>query len=297
MSAARRHLAGARYGLVAWGSSVAAAECAELDEVLESARRGLSRTLVVRGEPGIGKTALIDYAIGRANDFLVVRFTGIESESELGYAALHRLLTPVLHQVQRLPEPQRDAMSSALGLAAGPPSNPFLVGLGTMSIAANAARAANRLLCVIDDSQWVDRESLSALAFWGRRIHAEGIALVICDRDVSKTARLLEGFDVLEVSGLDDADGRELLGARSGAPVDAEVAKRIVAETGGNALALVELAKALSDDQLAGLVPLDAPLPLAHRLEEHFVRQVRALPPIHRCTCLSRRRIRRAAPR
>ena len=119
---------------------------------------------------------------------------------------------------------------------------------------------------------------MSALAFWGRRIHAEGIALIICDRDVSKTARLLEGFDVLEVSGLDDEGGRELLGARSGAAVDAEVAKRIVAETGGNALALVELAKTLSDDQLAGLVPLDAPLPLAHRLEEHFARQVHALP-------------------
>jgi DNA-binding CsgD family transcriptional regulator len=249
-----------------------------LDDLLDSARRGLSHTLVVRGEAGVGKTALIDYAIGRAGDFLVVRFTGIESESELGYAALHRLLTPVQHQIKRLPEPQREAMSSALGLAAGPPSNPFRVGLGTMSLAANAARAASRLLCVIDDSQWVDRESLAALAFWGRRIHAEGVALIFCDRDASKTARLLEGFDVLEVGGLDDESARELLGARSGALVEPNVAKRIVAETGGNALALVELATTLSDEQLAGATPLATPLPLARRLEEHFARQVRTLP-------------------
>ena len=131
-----------------------------VDEMLAAARAGLSRTLVIQGEAGIGKTTLLDYAVATADDFLVVRFTGIESEQTLAFAALHRLLTPVLHQIARLPAPQRDALNSALGLAAGPPADRYLVGLGVISLAANAARARKRLLCTIDDAQWVDRESI-----------------------------------------------------------------------------------------------------------------------------------------
>src|ERR1700741_3309792 len=160
-------------------------ECKVLDDLLGAVRGGLSQVLVLRGEAGVGKTALIDYAVDAADDFLVVRFTGVESEMDLAFAALHRLLLPILHQVERLPGPQRDALNAALGLAAGPPANPFLVGLGVISLAANAARARQRLLCVIDDAQWVDRESLAALAFWGRRIQAERIGLVFAARDRS----------------------------------------------------------------------------------------------------------------
>lgn len=181
-------------------------ECETLDSLLDAARHGLSATLVVRGEAGIGKTALIDYAGAAAPDFLVVRFTGLEREKELGFAALHRLFTPILHQIRRLPAPQRDALSSALGLASGPPANRLLVGLGVISLAANAARARERLLCVIDDAQWVDRESIEALAFWGRRLHADGIALVFGERDGASPSPL-DGFPVLEVGGLGGCRG------------------------------------------------------------------------------------------
>ena len=168
-------------------------ECAWLDGLLASARKGRSATLVIRGEAGIGKTALIDYAVGAAGDFLIVRFTGVESERELGFAALHRLLTPILHQIERLPAPQRDALNSALGLAAGPPANGFLVGLGVISLAATAAKARERLLCVIDDAQWIDKESIQALAFWGRRLNAEGIVLIFGERTGWESGELAGG--------------------------------------------------------------------------------------------------------
>ena len=169
--------------------------------MLDEARTGLSSTLVIRGEAGIGKTSLLEHAVAHADDFVVVRLTGLESEQEIGYAALHRLLSPILHQVASLPEPQRDALNTALGLASGPPADRFLVGLGTISLAANAARAVQRLLCIVDDAQWIDRQSLEALAFWGRRIVAEGIVLLFSERD-DADSRPLEGFKVLEVHGL-----------------------------------------------------------------------------------------------
>ena len=253
-------------------------ECRALDALIDSARHGLGGTLVIRGEAGIGKTALIDHAVATAQDFLIVRFTGIEHETELGFAALHRLLTPILHQIDRLPAPQRDALNSALGLAPGPPANHFLVGLGVISLAANAARARERLLCVIDDAQWADRESMAALAFWGRRLHADGIALIFGERDGSESNSPLDTFAVLEVGGLPDESARQLLASEAGCGVDREVADRIVTETRGNPLALVEFAKDLRPDQLIGAAADLQPLPLSRRLEERFARQVRSLP-------------------
>ncbi len=247
-----------------------------LDGVLDAARQGLSETVVVRGEPGVGKTALIDYVVGRAEDFLIVRFTGVKAESELGYAALHRLLTPILHQVGLLPQAQADALGSALGLHEGQPANPFLVGLGTISLAANAARARHRLLCVIDDSQWVDPESLAALAFWGRRIHAEGIALIFGDR--TEKSQELDGLHTLTVAGLAHDDARSLLSTVTGSAVAPNVARQLAFETGGNPLALIEVAHELSADQLVGAAALPHHLLMTGHLEERYIGQVRALP-------------------
>ena len=251
-------------------------ECAVLDGLLDAARSGLSETLVLRGEPGVGKTALIDYVVGRAEDFLVVRFTGVKAESALGYAALHRLLTPVLHQVAKLPQPQADALGSALGLHEGPPPNPFLVGLGTISLAAKAARARTRLLCVIDDAQWVDRESLAALAFWGRRIHADGTALVFGDR--TEESQELDGLNTLTVGGLTGDDASVLLASVSRSAVAPGVARQLASETGGNPLALVELARELTADQMAGAAALPHHLLMNGHLEGRYIRRVRALP-------------------
>jgi DNA-binding CsgD family transcriptional regulator len=241
-------------------------------------RGGLSGTLVVRGDPGIGKTALLDYAVDAAPDFLIVRFSGVEAERRLGFAALHRLLLPILHQIERLPAPQRDAMNSALGLTEGPPASRFLVGLGTISLAANAARARGRLLTIIDDAQWVDRESLEALAFWGRRLQADRIALIFGERSGAESHDLLDDFSVLDVGSLDDASALELLARETGFVLDRDVAQRIVAETEGNPLALVEIAKDLSPELLVGAAATPQPLPLTRRLEERFLRQVRSLP-------------------
>ena len=253
-------------------------ECAQLDELLDSARRGLGGTVVVRGEAGIGKTALIDHMIRRADDFLLVRMTGVESERDIAFAALHRLLTPILHQIERLPTPQRDALNSALGLAAGPPADRFLLGLGVLSLASNAVRAVKRLLCVIDDAQWIDRESLDALAFWGRRLHADGTALVFGERDESKPSTSLDGFPVLHLQGLADADARELLSSVARINLDPDVTERIIADTAGNPLALVELGLELTAGELIGAAAAPRPLPVSRRLEERFVRLGRTLP-------------------
>lgn len=255
-------------------------ECRTLGDLLATAREGRGAALVIRGEAGIGKTALIDYAVAAASDFLVVRFTGVESESELGFAALHRLLTPILHQIERLPPPQRDALNSALGLAEGPPASLFLVGLGVISLAANAARARERLLCVIDDAHWVDRESLDALAFWARRLHADRIAVIFGERSLPMEPSPLDGFTILETGGLSNDAARALVteGGGAGDGLDGEIVDRIIADAVGNPLALIELAKDLRADQLIGAAAALRPLPLTGRMEQRFARQVRSLP-------------------
>ena len=253
-------------------------ECQILDGLLDTARQGLSRTLVIRGEPGVGKTALLEYAIRAADDFLVVRFVGVEPERDLPYAALHRLLVPILHQIERLPEPQRTALNSALGLAPGPPADRFLVGLGTISLAANAARARERLLCVIDDAQWIDRESLEALAFWGRRIHAEGIVLIFAERDSSEFGGALQRFDAIELDGLGAEAAATLFLNHANSDVDAEGVGRVIADTNGNPLALIELAKDLTPEILMRAAAIQDALPVSKRLEERFAAEVRTLP-------------------
>ncbi len=247
--------------------------------MLDAARRGESRTLVVRGEPGIGKSALLGYAVDAGTDFPLVRLTGVESESELGFAALHRLLVPMIDEIDGLPYPQRDALNSAFGLSATGPPNRFLVGLALITLAANAARPKQRLLALIDDAQWIDRESLEVLAFWGRRIDAEGIALLFAARSNTAATATLENFSALDLGGLSTRDAHTLLMSSATSRFDHQVADRIIAEANGNPLALLEMGRDLSVEQLLGAASGLQPLPLAKRVEESFVRQVTALPP------------------
>ena len=232
---------------------------------------------MIRGEPGVGKTTLVEYAVRSADDLQVVYLTGVESERELGYAALHRLLTPILKRIDKLPEAQRVAMEAAFGLGPRASTDRFMIGLATVTLAAESA-SFRPLLCVIDDAQWVDRESIDALAFWGRRLHAERCALLFAERSILGVASPLDAFPVLELGGLAEAEAYALLATHAVSGLDRDVAGRLVAETSGNPLALIELAKSLTGDQLSGAVLLPDPMPLGRHLEEHFLRQVRALP-------------------
>ncbi|MFJ9704941.1 ATP-binding protein [Streptomyces sp. NPDC101234] len=244
-----------------------------LDAVLD----GLSGALVLTGEPGIGKTRLLEYAADRAAELRVVRLTAVESETGLGYGALHRLLRPFLNRTGRLPGPQRAALDAALGLVSAPPADRYLVGLATLTLLSEAA-ADQPLLFLLDDAQWLDRESAEALAFTARRLHADSLGLIIAVRDGLGAGGLFDALDVHSVTGLPEPEAKVLL---SSVPrrVDEDVAGRIVAGTGGNPLALLELADALTSEQLSGIAPLPDPLPVSRLLEGHFLRLVRALPP------------------
>ena len=252
-------------------------ECRQLDQLLDSVRGGVSATLVLRGEPGIGKTALVDYAIEAASDMQTVVLVGIESEVGLGFGALQRVLVPIMHWIPRLPEPQQDALNAAFGKASGSYADPFLIGMAALSLAAESA-ARQPLLWVVDDAQWIDRESLNAFAFCGRRFAADPVALIFADRSTPEPEPVLHGFEVLTVSRLDAKDALSLFLERSVVMPDQGIAGRVIEETAGNPLALVELAGAVSAGTLneAWLAP--EPLPLSNRLEERFLGTVRSLP-------------------
>jgi DNA-binding CsgD family transcriptional regulator len=254
-----------------------AEECAVLDGLLGSARAGMSGTLVLRGEPGIGKTALIDYAIAEAADMQVVVLGGIESEVELGFAALQRVLIPILHWIDRLPPSQRGALNAAFGLAGDKQPDRFMVGMAALTLAAESA-SRQPMLWVVDDAQWVDRESINAFAFCGRRFRADPVALIFAERDTPEASRALDGFPVLQLSGLAEPHAQALLAAVTESRLDPRVADRLISETAGNPLALAELGKELTSGQLTGAMALPEPLPLTRRLEERFLRQVRSLP-------------------
>ena len=244
-----------------------------LEGLLESAREGRSGVQVLRGEPGAGKTALLDYAIERAQDFRVTRVTGVESEMELAFAALHQLCAQVPVPADALPEPQRDALAAAFGQRTGPPPDRFLVGLAALSLLCDAA-GERPVLCTIDDAQWLDRASAQVMAFVARRLLAESLALIISTRD---HADIFTGLPDLPVSGLGHTDARMLLRSALSAPLDRRVRDRIIAETRGNPLALLELPRGLKHDELAGFGAPDAPA-LSGRIEESFQRRDRSLP-------------------
>jgi hypothetical protein len=249
-------------------------ECDLLDQFLDAVRGGAGRALVVRGEPGVGKTALLDYLAEHASGCRVARAAGVESEMELAYAGLHQLCAPMLDRLERLPAPQREALRTAFGLGPGPPPDRFLAGLATLTLLADAAEE-HPLLCLVDDQQWLDHASAQVLGFVARRLVAEPVGLVFAARGPSEE---LAGLPQLAVEGLEEADARALLAAALSGPLDARVRDRIVAETRGNPLALLELPQEVSPAELAGGFALPDAMPLAGRIEDSFRRRLEALP-------------------
>jgi hypothetical protein len=220
----------ARAGLRGRGS-----ECALLDELVAAIRRGESRSLVLRGEAGIGKTALLEYLIASASDLTVVRAVGVQSDMELPYAALHQLCGPLVDRLETLPAPQRQAMEIVFGLSAGGAPDRFLVGLAVLSLFAEVAEQ-HPLLCVVDDAQWLDQASALTLTFVARRLLAEPIAIVFGAREPGQE---LQHVSELEVCGVHNGDARALLGSAARFKMDERVRDRIIAETRGNPLALL----------------------------------------------------------
>jgi DNA-binding CsgD family transcriptional regulator len=250
------------------------AERATLGGLLDAARAGQSGVLVIWGTSGVGKTALLKYAMESSAGLRIARISGVESEMELAFAALQQLCAPMLDLVDRLPGPQRDALGVAFGLRAGEPPDRFLVGLAALSLLSEAA-AERPLLCVVDDAQWLDHASAQVLGFVARRLLAEPVAMVFATRE---PAEELTGIPQLALGGLGDKEARELLGSVIRGPLDARVRDRIIAETGGNPLALLELPRGRRVAELSGGfgVP-DAPA-LCGRIQDTFRRRLEALP-------------------
>ena len=252
-------------------------ETGALEDVLAAIRDGLSGVLVLRGEVGIGKTALLDWTGGTAGDMQLARVAGLESEMDLGYAGLHQLLVPFLDGLDGLPIPQRTALESAFGLVAGPPPDRFLVGLAALTLLANAA-AGRPVLCVVDDAQWLDRASAEVLGFVARRLFSDRVGMLFAVLDGEERAGVFDGLPELPIGGLAEDAARELLSASAGGEVDPRVAERLVAETAGNPLALVEFGGELTAGELSGSVPLTGTLRFGGRLEELYLSRVQALP-------------------
>ena len=249
-------------------------ERALLDGLLGRVRGGESRTLVVRGEPGVGKTALLDYLIDAASDLRVLRAGGVESEMELAYASLHQLCAPMLDRVGSLPAPQREALEIVFGFTGGAPPDIFLVGLAVLSLLSEAAEE-RPLLCVVDDAQWLDRASARTLGFVARRLLAEPVALVFGAREPGAELR---GLPELELRGLPGGDARALLATAVRYLLDERIRDQIVAETRGNPLALLELPRGLTAMELAGGFGLIGVRTLSGRIEASFERRLSALP-------------------
>ncbi len=249
-------------------------ESAFLNELLHKVREGHSTAIVLYGEAGVGKTALLNDAFGSAPGLRMVRAAGIESEMELPFAGLQQLCVSMLDHLERLPLPQSDALRTAFGLRDGPAPDRFLIGLAILSLLSEAA-AERPLICIVDDCQWLDRTSAQVLAFAARRVEAEGVLLAFAARRPSKE---LVGIPELLVEGLRDSDARTLLQSVVRWPLDEQVRERILAETQGNPLALLELPRGLSPAELAGGFGLPEERSLSGRIEENFLRRVEALP-------------------
>ena len=251
-------------------------ECEALDRLVTEMLTGSSRVLVLRGEAGVGKTALLDHLEGRSSACRVARAAGVESEMELAFAGLHQLCAPMLGSLGGLPEPQRDALGTALGLAAGEAPDRFLVGLALLGLLSEAS-GDQPLVCLIDDAQWLDRASAQVLAFAARRLLAEPVAVVFAVREPAD-AQELAGLPDLVVRGLRDGDARALLASAVPGRLDEGVRDRIVAETRGNPLALLELPRGLTPAELAGGFGRPDAQPLAGRIEQSFLRRLQSLP-------------------
>ncbi|MDT5147693.1 MAG: hypothetical protein QOC58_2338, partial [Mycobacterium sp.] len=242
---------------------------------MSAARSGKSQVLVLRGEAGIGKTALLDFLVAGASGFRAARVAGVESEMELPFAALQQLCAPLLYCAERLPAPQRDALDIAFGRSGGPAPDRFLVGLAVLSLI-GAAAESQPLVILVDDAQWIDRISAQTLAFVARRLIAEPVAVVFAARDGG--ADELAGLHELTLHGLNSQDARALLDSAILGRLDDQVRDRIVAETRGNPLALLELPNGLTAAELAGGFERPDIWPLAGQIERTFLRRIRSLP-------------------
>jgi DNA-binding CsgD family transcriptional regulator len=250
------------------------AERRVLDRLVEAVRAGESQALVVHGEPGVGKTALLEYLGGSAPGCRIERAVGVQSEMELAFAGLHQLCAPMLDQLEAVPVPQREALRTAFGMSAGPPADRFLVGLAVLSLM-SAVAERQPLMCLVDDGQWLDDASRTVFAFVARRLQAESVGLILATRVAGGD---LAEWPKLAVGGLGEVDARALLDGALPGPIDARVRDQIVAETGGNPLALLELPRGLTVAELAGGFGLPGVVPLAGSNEESFGRRVGALP-------------------
>ena len=247
-----------------------------LDGLVGGVLAGQSRVLVVRGEAGVGKTALLEYLARAATGCRIARASGVESEMELAFAGLHALCAPMLRRLKHLPNPQRDALGTAFGLSAGPPPDRFLVGLAALSLLADAAEE-QPLICIVEDAQWLDRVSAQTLAFVARRLLAERVGLVFALRE-SGHEHVLEGLPELLIEGLAADEARLLLDATIPGPLDERVRARILGEAGGNPLALLELPRVLKPIAVAGGFGLPGEMPLTSRIEQGYVRRLEPFP-------------------
>jgi DNA-binding CsgD family transcriptional regulator/tetratricopeptide (TPR) repeat protein len=251
-------------------------ECAVLDTGLAAVRKGQSWALVLRGEAGVGKTALLNYLVQQATGCQVVRAAGVQSEMELAFSGLYQLCAPSLDRADRLPTPQRDALLTAFGVCAGDPPDRFLVSLAALGLLAEVAQE-RPLVCVVDDAQWLDRASAQALAFIARRVEAESIALVFSAREVEVSE--LTGLPALVVEGLPLRDARALLRSAVCGPVDDRVIDRLIAETRGNPLALLELPRGFTQAELSAGFALLGPRTVSERIEQSYRRRLGVLGP------------------
>jgi DNA-binding CsgD family transcriptional regulator len=251
-------------------------EMSAVAEALGAARRGRSATLVLRGEAGSGKSALLEHARAVAGDFQVARCCGVEAEMELAYAGLHQVCGPLLGRVDLLPGPQRQALQAALGLAETPGTDRFLVGLAVLSLFA-ATSGERPLLCLVDDAQWLDQASLQTLAFVARRLEAEPVAVLFALRREADRQELA-GLRSLSLAGLEKLEAHQLLASAVHAPLDERVRDRILAEAHGNPLALQELPRAWSPEQLAGGFAIPDAGALAGHIERSFLWRTEQLP-------------------
>jgi DNA-binding CsgD family transcriptional regulator len=258
-------------------------ECAALDRLVADVLAGSSRILVLRGDAGVGKSALLGYLsdrvageAGRGGGWRVVSAVGVESEMELAYSGLHQLCAPLLDHLDELPPPQRDALATVFGLSAGPAPDRFLVGLATLTLLAQAA-GQQPLACIIDDAQWLDQASAQMVVFVARRLLAERIALV-CAVRTGIADGVLAGLPALPIGGLGDSDARPLLLGSVHGALDAAVADRIIAESHGNPLALLELPRTWRAADLAGGFGLPGGRPVAGKIERSYVQRLGLLP-------------------
>ena len=247
-----------------------------LDGLLANVRGGQSAVLVVRGEAGIGKTALLRYAARQAAGFRVTQITGVQAEMELPFAGTHQLCARMLDRLEALPLPQRDALSVALGLAPGDVPDRFLVGLAVLSLL-SATAEERPLLCLVEDAQWLDAASSQVLGFVARRVLAESVAIVVAVRDPT-TRRDFDGLPELPLEGLYDEDARTLVASAVPGRLDDRLRDRIIAETRGNPLALLELPRRMTAAELAGGFEVPAGGDLPAHIEDHFLRDIAELP-------------------